>query len=345
MQRIAEEELERGVVAKRAEGGLALILDTRTGDILAAANYPSFDPNKVHLYPKDELSKRRRNRIFESQFEPGSTIKPIWAAGAIEWGVFRRDQVIWEGGRTTRLLGRRVTDVSDHGRMTFEEAVVYSSNIGLAKVGLELGGRRMTELLDRFHFQKKSGVLVPGEARGRRTALENWKPKYTTISASFGFEVSMTPIQLGAAYVSLVNGGRYFAPRLVRRLERGSERYEFPVQELGRSVSEDTSRQMREILRRVVVEGTGRRWQIDGLPFGGKTGTAAISKGRRGYAAGGKDYLSSFIAYAPHPDPQIVIVVMIEKPRGSYYGSTVCGPVVKGCLKRIFRVPEKGPEN
>ena len=341
IQGIVEDELERGARNQRAEGATAIVLDCRNGDVLAMASYPSLDPNRVYLYPQEELKKRRANRAIERQFEPGSTIKPFWAAGALDARLFTPDSFVWGGGRTTRILGRRVSDVSDHGAMTFRDAVVHSSNIGMTIVGLKLGKERLYGLSNRFHFQEPTGLPVPGEAVGKRTALDRWTEKYTTISVSFGFELSVTPIQLAAAYACVVNGGRYFAPRLVDRIENGTDVHEFPPRELDRAVTESTSRVMREILHQVVEEGTGRRWKLNGFPFGGKTGTAPISKGRAGYASGGKDYLSSFAAFAPYPDPEVVILVMIEKPKKHYYGSTVCGPVVREIIRRVYRVVER----
>ena len=341
IQGIVEDELERGARNQRAEGATAIVLDCRNGDVLAMANYPGLDPNQVYLYPREELKKRRANRAIESQFEPGSTIKPFWAAGALDAGVFTTESFIWDGGKTTRILGRRVTDVSDHGSMNFRDAVVHSSNIGMSLVGLKMGKERLYGLLNRFHFQQRTGLPIPGEAVGKRTSLNRWSEKYTTISVSFGFELSVTPIQLAAAYACLVNGGRYFAPRLVDRIENGTDVHVFPSPKPEQAISASTSRVMREILHEVVEEGTARRWKLKGFPFGGKTGTAAISKGRVGYASGGKDYLSSFVGFAPYPDPEIVILVMIEKPKKHYYGSTVCGPVVREIIRRVYRVVEQ----
>ncbi len=343
VQRIVEEELERGVRAQRARAGIALVMSCANADVLAMANFPSFDPNRVHRYSEAELARRRRNRAVESQYEPGSTIKPFWAAGAIEHRLLGPGDVIWEGGGITNILDRRVADVRDHGRLTLADAVVHSSNIGMSLVGLRLGRDQMIDILDRFGFNRPTGLMLPGEAAGERTAVSKWSDRYTTISVSFGFELSVTPIQLGAAYVSLVNGGTYFAPRLVESLRRGEQVHRFPVRRLRRAIRERTSRAIRGVLREVVEEGTGERFDIPELPWGGKTGTAALSKGRAGYRAGGTDYLSSFVAYAPHPDPEIVVLVVIERPREAHYGSTVCGPVIQSILTRVFRVSREAP--
>jgi cell division protein FtsI (penicillin-binding protein 3) len=346
VQKIVEEELAEGVRRARGEAGLALVLDTADGDVLAMASYPAYDPNHFNHYLPEEFRERRKNRVVENLYEPGSTIKPIWAAAALESGLFKPEQLVWGGGKTTTVLGRPVSDVSDHGAMTFADAIVYSSNVGMVLVGLKLGKERLDEALSRFHFQARTGIPLPGEESGWRMPLARWKDSTTTISASMGFAFNLTPIQLGAAYVSLVNGGRYFTPRLIDRIESKTRVHRFPVIDKGRTVGESTSSRLRDILHRAVEEGTGKQARVPGLPFGGKTGTAPISKGRRGYAAGGaKEYLSSFVAFAPYPDPEIVLLVMVEKPKGAYYGSTVCGPIVRETLKRIFGIDSEVAKN
>ncbi len=335
IQGIAEEELERGLERERAAAGTVIVMDARNGDILAMVNLPSLDPNHFHEYPPQEFEERRRNRAIESQFEPGSTIKPFIAAVALEKKLFGLDDVLWSGGRVAKIMGRLVQDVSDHGAVTFAKAVIFSSNIGMTHVGLRLGRDGLIETLDRFHFQRKTGIPLPGEAIGKRTPRNRWSEKYTSISVSFGYEVMITPIQLCAAFASVVNGGHLFVPRLVERLERKGETIEIPVREAGRPISEQTSRTMRDILVQVVEEGTGRALRIPGFPFGGKTGTR-ISAGRNGNQV--RDCLSSFVAFAPANEPEMVILAMVERPKEHHYGSTVAGPVVTGILKRVFRI-------
>ncbi len=335
IQGIAEEELERGIERERAAAGIAIVMDCRNGAVLAMANLPSFDPNHYHDYPEREFSERRRNRAIESQFEPGSTIKPFVAAVALEKKLFSPDQRIWDGGRVKFFGRRRVEDVSDHGPISFAEAVIFSSNVGMAHVGLRLGRDGLIETLDRFRFQQRTGLGLNGEAAGKRTARKDWSENYSSVSVSIGYEVMMTPIQLCTAFASLVNGGRYFAPRLVERIERDGDLIPFPPQEVARSILEETSHRIREILVGVVERGTAKGVRIPGFPYGGKTGTARAA-GPGGYVR--PEYLSSFIAFAPAEDPRVVVLAMIERPRIRHYGSTVAGPVVAGILRRTFRI-------
>ena len=332
IQGIAEEELELGLEKEQAAAGNVLVMDCRSGDILAMVNLPSLDPNHYHDYPPREFKERRINRAIESQFEPGSTIKPFLAAVALEKGLFRLDQQVWGGGRTCRFGARLVTDVHDHGPITFAEAVIYSSNIGMSHVGLRMGRDGLIEALDRFHFQRKTGVGLPDEARGKRTQRNKWSENFTTVSVSYGYEVMMTPIQLCTGYASLVNGGHLYAPRIIDRLERDGEEIPYPrAVEVGRPIQESTSRMIREILIEVVEKGTAKALRISGFPYGAKTGTR-LSAGKS------DDYLSTFIAFAPADDPQLVVMAMVERPKFNHYGSTVAGPVVTGILKRVFHL-------
>ncbi len=336
IQGIAEEELERGLEKEKAAAGIAVVMDCRSGDILAMVNLPSLDPNHYHDYPAQEFKERRINRAVERQFEPGSTIKPFLAAVALEKGLFHPDQLIWGGGRTAHFGRRLVQDVRDHGPITFSEAVIHSSNIGMTHVGLKLGRDGLIEALDRFHFQRRTGIGLPDEAIGKRTQRNKWSETYTSVSVSFGYEVMMTPIQLSAAYASLVNGGRLFAPRIVERLERDGEVIPFDrAVEVGRPVQEATSRRMREILIDVVEKGTAKAFRIPGFIFGGKTGTR-VSAGKNGDLH--MDCLSSFIGFAPGEDPRVVVLVMVEGPKVHRYGSTVACPVVTGILKKVYHL-------
>lgn len=348
IQKIVEEELARGVTAREAEAGVAIVMDCNNGEVLALASYPDFDPAHFHRYAPSILAERRRNRAIESQLEPGSTIKPLLAAVALDRGVVHLGERVWKGGKYDKILGRPVRDSHDKGPLTFEDAIVHSSNIGLAHVGLRLGKEGLNDLLDRFRFGQKTRIPLPGEAPGSRRPLNKWSEKYTSISVSFGYGLTVTPIQLASAYSALVNGGTYYRPKLILQIEREGEVHRVAPEPLGQVITEETSTRMREVLHQVVLRGTGRWHQIPGFSFGVKTGTAIVSQGKKGYVGdGGKQYRSSMVAFAPHrgeEPPDIVVLATISKPnpRLGYYGSVVCGPVVKNVLRRIYRIPEEG---
>ncbi len=334
-QRILEEELRLGISKHKAEGGLGIIMDCRSGSILAMGSWPVFNPNAFHLYPPEILNGLRKNRVIENVYEIGSVIKPFIAASALETGVVRRAEKIWKGGRFHRIGGRRLEDVSDHGGITVEEAVVYSSNIGMGILGMKLGRDQLIHSLKRFGFCQKTGICLPGEGPGKYTPPEKWNDIYSTTSVSMGYEVQISPIQLVTAFASLVNGGKLWAPRLVDRYARGDEVIRKQPRLVRNSVKPETSAMMRQILLRTVNEGTGRYLRMKGFDFGGKTGTADMDP-----LYTKQDYLASFEAFAPADDPEIVVLVMIEKPRaGRYYGGSVAGPVVARILRRYFSVP------
>jgi cell division protein FtsI/penicillin-binding protein 2 len=345
IQAIAEEELRAGIAREKAEAGVIIVMDVRSGDILAMACHPTYEPGRFAEYPEPERAKRRANRAVESLHEPGSVIKPFFAACALDQGILRREalmrslvppSVVWDGGKTARFGRRTVRDVHDHPDMTFQDAVVHSSNIAMALLGLRLGQPGVSDVLDRFGLCRPTGIALPAEARGKYTSREEWRPLYSAVSMAFGYEVMVSPIQLLRAFAAVVNGGYLLEPRIVDRIVREGDVRVFPTRKVvGRPIGEETSRHMREILRLVVEEGTARYLRIEGFEFGAKTGTADM--GRGGYTK--SDYLASFEAFAPFEDPEVAVLCMVEKPRGvSYYGSMVAGPIVVEVIRRMFGV-------
>jgi cell division protein FtsI (penicillin-binding protein 3) len=232
-----------------------------------------------------------------------------------------------------------VSDVHEHPGMNFEEALVHSSNIAMALIGLQLGRARIVEVFDSFGLCRPTGIRLPAEARGKYTDKSEWRPLYSTVSVSFGYELMVSPIQLATAFAAVVNGGYLLEPRIVDRMVRDGVVETLPSRKvIGRPISEATSRRMREILKRVVEEGTARYLAVKGFEFGGKTGTADMARG--GYTK--KDYLASFEAFAPYDNPRVVALCMLEKPReGSYYGGVAAGPIVVEVFRRLFHVDEE----
>jgi cell division protein FtsI/penicillin-binding protein 2 len=345
LQAIVEEELEAGIQRERAAAGVFILMDCHTGDILALASSPTYDPNRYSDYPESERKKRRANRAIESLHEPGSVIKPFYAAHVLETRLLGLEQrmtglvgppISWDGGKTATFGRRRVTDVHPHEGMTFQDALVHSSNIGFALIGMRLGKAGITEVLHRFGLDRATGIELPAEAELAPWSGERkWTPIYSATSASFGYEIMVTPIQLCRAFAALINGGYLLRPRIVDRLVRGAEERRFPARVIdGRPISEETSRRMRELLRLVVEEGTAKWQRIEGFEYGGKTGTSDMARG--GYAK--TDYLASFEAFAPYENPRVVALCMIEKPRAHIYGGMVAGPIVAQVFRRMFHV-------
>lgn len=347
LQAIVEEELALGVRREKAESGLFVLMDPNTGDVLAMASYPTYDPNRFSEYPGVERKKRRQNKVIESLYEPGSVIKIFYAAHALGEGIAERGQLMrtlvggsmsWDGGRFARVGRRVIEDVRVHEDLTLEDSVIFSSNIGMSILGLRLGKAGILDVLSRFGLDRPTGIALPAEARWEPwgTPRRRWNPLMSPVSASFGYEVMVTPLQLCRAFAAVVNGGYLLKPRIIERLARDDDLRAFPRREVeGRPISEETSRSMREILRLVVEEGTAKWLKIEGFEFGGKTGTARMAKG--GYRR--EDYLASFEGFAPFENPRVVALCMIEKPTAtSYYGGMVAGPIVAEVFRRMFHV-------
>lgn len=347
-QAIAEEELREGVERERADSGLLVVMDANTGDVLAMADYPTYDPNRYSDYTEKERAARRRNGPVERLYEPGSIIKPFILSLALERGVVSLESPIralmpagvsWDGSKTARFGKRLVVDVKEHPAMTVEDVLVHSSNIGMSILGLKLGREGLIDVLDAYGLALHTGISLPAEAKGRRTPDARWKALTTSVSVSFGYEVLVSPIQLCRAFAALVNGGFLLEPRIVKRLSSGGRNHDFPERQVvGRPLSEATSRRMRSVLREVVERGTGQWLAVEGFEFGGKTGTAVMQRGGV-YVTG--EHVASFEAFAPFADPQVVVLCMVERPRGlSRYGGTVAGPIVIKVLRRLFGVEE-----
>ena len=336
-QTILEEELELGIEKHAAEAGQAVMMDCRTGAVLAMTSWPRYDPNEYRRYPKSELERRRKNRTIENVYEPGSVIKPFIAATVLERALATREERIWGGGRFHVIGRRRIEDVSDHGPLTFDDCVVYSSNIGMSLLGMRLGKDGLIDSLDRFGFCRRTGVELPFEASGKHTPREEWNDVYSSVSVAFGYEVMISPIQLCAAFAALINGGYLYRPTIIDRYEIDGRVERVHPHVVGRPIREETSGALREILGRVIEEGTGKYLRMEGFEFGGKTGTADMDPR---YTK--KDYLASFEAFAPADDPEVVALVMVEKPRnGKYYGGSVAGPIVARTFRRYFRVAQR----
>ncbi len=349
IQSIVEEMLRWGIRRKGAAAGSCVVMDSTSGDILALANYPTYDPGHFREYPEAEREKRRKNRVVENLYEPGSVAKVFTMAAVLEHGIADLNRPIraylpagvkWEGGRSAHFGSRTVRDVRAHPDMTVEDTLIHSSNIGMSILGLRLGRDRVIEALTRFGIGVRTDVLLPAEAAGSYPPAESWTRFYTTVSVSFGYEVMVTPIQLARGFAALVNGGYLLKPRIVDSIERDGVVRRFPRREVvGRPISEATSQRMRELLRKVIERGTGKYLRIEGFPYGGKTGTARLVKGKH-YS--NSDHLASFVAFYPVDDPQVVVISMIEKPRrGSHYGAMVSGPVVVEILRRMYNVEEE----
>jgi cell division protein FtsI (penicillin-binding protein 3) len=327
LQAIVERELARGVTATHALAGTALVLDPRTGAVLAIANVPSFDPNDVGAAEP----AARRNRAVTDMFEPGSTFKAILAAAALDFGVVTPDEPVFcEDGRYR--VGRHVIrDHKPHEWLTFAEVVQYSSNIGTVKVAETLGAERFYSYVRAFGFGEKTGIDLPGEVAGQVRPIERWAPIHLA-TTSFGQGIAVTPVQLARAFAAIANGGHLVRPHIVRRIVAadGTALMESEPEMQRRVLRRDTATRVSMLLRRVVEErgGTGQRARLPGIAVAGKTGTAEkVDPSTGGYSPTAR--VASFAGFVPADAPRAVIVVLIDEPQTARYGGVVAAPVFR----------------
>jgi cell division protein FtsI (penicillin-binding protein 3) len=323
LQAEAEQALADGVAAARARGGVVISLDPRTGDIVALAEYPPFDPNAF----RTTRFQATRSRAFLDAVEPGSTLKPFVVAAALEKGVLHpSDRIDCEGG-SWHVPGKTLHDFHPHGVLDVEGVIRVSSNIGAAKIGFSVGPEFHYDVLRRLGFGAPTGTGFPDESSGLLRPWTRWRPvDHATIS--FGQGVSVTPIQLAAAFAALANDGVWRPPRLVsaRRAPGGSFR-EVPAQPARRAVRPDVAHTVLHMMESVVSdEGTARRAALRGVRVAGKTGTAQKVDPRTGLYSQ-HSYLGWFVGVAPAEDPKLVIAVMIDEPQGVRVGGVVAAPV------------------
>lgn len=335
IQRFAEEELAIACKKWAPTSATAIVMEPITGEVLAMANFPSYDLNHFKKYP----SNTRRNLAVADCYEPGSLIKPIVVSGIFEHGLVKPEDVFFCNNGTYEIEGRILHDThGGHGNLTVSEIIAYSSNIGMAKLGILLGKAKMYQHLKLFNFGEKTGIELPGETGGIFRPLKQWSKNYSLVSISIGHEIAITPLQFITAFCSIPNGGLLLKPKIIKSIisSNGKTKDEFRCpQTIRRVISENVARHiMNPILMKVVTEGTGKNANLLEYDVAGKTGTSQKTSGK-GERYSHEKYVGSFIAYAPAESPRICVLVMINEPRnGAYYGGTVAAPVVGEIIRR-----------
>jgi cell division protein FtsI (penicillin-binding protein 3) len=338
LQHIAERELAAAVQEHRAAGGSVVIVEPASGEILAMASWPRYNPNEYGAFSEES----RRNRAVQDVYEPGSTFKMITAAAALEEKVVRPDLVIDTGDGVLKMpTGRIVRDTHAHGAIAFRDVIALSSNIGSIKTGWMLGPARLGKYVkDRFGFGRRLCPDFNGENAGLLYDPATWTPYEALASVAMGYQISVTPLQMAAAASAIANGGELVQPRVVRATIAGNVRRAVPRRVLGRVASEDTLSTLTGILEAVVENGTAKTTQIEGFTIAGKTGTSAKlapdAAGRLQYSR--RDYNASFVGFVPSREPALTILVWIDTPRaGSTYGGVVAGPVFQRIAVQALR--------
>jgi cell division protein FtsI (penicillin-binding protein 3) len=329
LQYLAYRELKAAVEAHGARGGTVVMLDVDSGEILAMANQPALNPNDRGQ--RDPA--RVRNRAITDLYEPGSTVKPFTAAAALESGEFTPETVINTSPGYRQMGAYTIRDHHDYGRLSLAEIIVRSSNVGISRVASELSGERLQNLFYSVGFGQSTGIGFPGESVGILPASVNLRP-VEVAALSYGYGLSVNALQMAQAYMTLANGGIRYPVTLLKNDEAPKGH---------RVMSQETARQVRAMLARVVEEGTGTRADQGIYRLAGKTGTVHLV-GASGYEA--DQYKALFAGMGPVDDPQVVTVVTVDAPsRTEYYGGEVAAPIfgrIMGDALRLLNVSPSG---
>jgi len=342
IQYLAEREIDAAYRRTQAKGAMAIAMDPRTGDILALALRPTFNPNAFHTAPSREVW---RNRAVTDPFEPGSTFKVILAAAALEEGVVRPEDRIWaENGKLT-IAKTTIHDWKKFGWLSFSEVLQNSSNVGSMKVGLSLGPDRYYRYMTAFGFGAPTGVGLAGESRGVLRDPQRWSA-LSLPTMSIGQEVSVTALQMLAAFGAVANGGILMQPRLVKAEfdADGHEVRRIEPRAVRQVISAETARTLTGMLVQVVEHGTGHFAVVPGYAVGGKTGTAQkLDPATRRYSRA--PGVLSFIGFVPADAPRVVMLVLLDEPKNEKWGSEAAAPIFSAIAGPVLRYLDVAPSD
>lgn len=333
IQHVAETELHRSIKKWGAKGGMVIAMDPFTGKVLAMASYPYFNPNQFIQYRSGDL----RNRAIADAFEPGSIFKAFLAAAALDEKIAQvSDSFFCEKG-SYQVYDRTIHDHSKHGWLTFQQIIKVSSNIGASKVGEKIGKERLYKYICAFGFGEKTGIGLSGEGKGIVKHPRYWPP-IALNTISFGQGISVTGIQLTTALSAIANGGLLMKPYVVEKItdEKGEVIQSFQPEVVRRVISNETAKAVMGLLKTTTEKGgTGEEAVPEGYEVAGKTGTAQkVDPLFGGYSE--DRFTSGFIGFAPTNDPKVVLLVVIDEPRGSIYGGVVAAPVFKTIMGKVL---------
>jgi cell division protein FtsI (penicillin-binding protein 3) len=323
IQYIAEKELARAIEQTHAKNGVVVVQDPNSGELLAVANWPTFDPNNAGAYP-DEV---RMDRAVTAAYEPGSTFKLITLAGAIENGITNPDELVDCQMGTILVGGRLIHDHKPFGILSVRDVLAQSSDVGTIKIALRLGGPKFYDVIRDFDIGQPTGIELPGENRGLLRPIENWSAN-SIGSLAMGQEVSATPVQMVSAVSAIANGGLLYRSRVVHEIRGDApaalRTHPAPTQ----ATDPKTAATVREMMENVILNGTGKPAKLDGYTAAGKSGTAQKIDPATGHYSKNQ-YVASFVGFAPVNEPVLTILVALDSPIGAHFGGDVGGPVFK----------------
>lgn len=337
LQFIAEQEIEKIWLDSSAKKAIAIIQDPNTGEILAMACRPDFDPRDF-----GGSWNNLRNPAISDIFEPGSTFKIVTAAAAMEEKVMSSSDVIYCEDGKYKVYGHTIKDHEKKGFLTFEQVIEYSSNIGIAKVAERVGKDNLYRYARQFGFYSQTGIDLPGEAKGLLKSPGSWSG-LSLPAISFGQEIGVTAIQIVNAYSSIANGGYLLEPKIIREIKNscGETVYSSERRVIRKVVSSDVVQRLKNMLIGVVEKGTGQLAKIDGYRVGGKTGTAQKKDPQTGRYSSSA-YIASFCGIVPMSMPKLTVIVVLDEPKGDYYAASRAAPVFNRITSRALahlRIP------
>jgi cell division protein FtsI (penicillin-binding protein 3) len=344
VQTYVERELDRLVVEWKPQGACAIVEDPASGEILAMASRPAFDPND----PETLSPVAWKNRAVAWMYEPGSTFKPFVVAGALERGLIGRDDEIDCGGGEMRLGARLLHDTHPYGRLSVTDVLVKSSNIGMSRIGARLSNEQLDMTILSFGFGRPTGSGLPGEIAGMLRPVKEWS-SYSNASLSMGQELGVTPLQMICAHSALANGGTWISPKLVLSASRGPDaagrwtagseaHMRPPASVVSKAADPAVAKWLIEgPMTEVVRRGTGTRARLAGYTVFGKTGTAQKLDPESGTYSQTK-YVGSFLCGAPAANPRVLVLVVVDEPttNGTHYGGTVAAPAAAAILRQTL---------
>ncbi|MDH3529508.1 MAG: penicillin-binding protein 2, partial [Acidobacteriota bacterium] len=331
IQHIAERALLKGIKATRAKSGKAIVLDPKTGEILAMANYPTFDPAEFRKLKPGIW----RNRSIQDQYAPGSVFKLVTYGAALEEGLIRPQGEIECGDGAITVGGYTFRDSHPVGTVSYTKAMAQSSNVGAIKTGLKIGSEKYYDYARHFGFGQKTGIGLPSEATGVLRTPDKWEGT-DLASMSIGYGIDVTALQTAIAFATIANDGVMVKPQIVREIQQNGNAVERSKPESRRIVKTETARALKTMLREVVANGTAKQARLNGYSSAGKTGTA-WKYDRESGGINDEKYVSSFVGFAPVDNPAVVIAVVVEEPRGAFRnGGDVSAPVFREIAESIL---------
>jgi cell division protein FtsI/penicillin-binding protein 2 len=340
IQFATDQALEKRVKESGSRSGMAVVIDNRTGEILALSNYPTFDPNKLNQIGPENLP----NGAIQSIYSPGSIFKLVTYSSALDKGMITPDGMIDSGNGTIEIAKHKFSDSHAIGRVTYTKALAHSSNVCAIKTSMRVGKEGFYSYIQKFGFGKPTGIELPAETGGIVRAPERWNGD-SLASMSIGYEIGVSALQMATAFATIANDGVRIQPHIIKEIRQSDEKIlPLPVPERTRVVSTETARSLRKMLREVVTAGTGKRAQLDGYSSAGKTGTAwkfdpAIK------AINSSKYVSSFVGFAPADNPAVTIAVVMDEPKlGGRDGGGAAAPAFREIAQTVLPELEIGPD-